>query len=102
VNHIFMIYLPLLCGRPEVLQGDSSFKVCQDYPLPCPRWFTLGCKCTRTSKHRRGQKTSYLRFGRERCTSEISFGETKSNNYVLLRSCPFPLSRRRNIFSFSL
>jgi len=20
VNHIFMIYLPLLCGRPEVLQ----------------------------------------------------------------------------------
>jgi len=38
VDHIYMIYLPL-CGRPEVLQG---------YALPCPRWLTLGCKCTCT------------------------------------------------------
>jgi len=27
VYHIFMIYLSLLCGRPEVLQGASSFEV---------------------------------------------------------------------------
>jgi len=32
-----MIYLPLLCGRPEVLQDDSSFEVLQCYALPCPR-----------------------------------------------------------------
>jgi len=43
-----MIDLPLLCGRPEVLQGDSSFEVLQGFALPCPRWLTLGCKCTRT------------------------------------------------------
>jgi len=53
-----MIYLPLLCGRPEILQGDSSFEVLQDYALPCPRRLTLGCTCTCTSKkHRGGQKT---------------------------------------------
>jgi len=38
VNHIFMINLSLLCGRPEVLQGDYSFEVLQGYALPCPRW----------------------------------------------------------------
>jgi len=31
-----MIYLSLFCGRPEVLQGDSSFEVLQGYALPCP------------------------------------------------------------------
>ena len=37
VNHIFMIYnLPLLLGRPEVLQGDYSFQFLQSYALPCP------------------------------------------------------------------
>jgi len=50
VYHIFMIYLPLLCRRPEVLQG---------YALPCPRWLTLGCKCSLTFKRRRGQKSLY-------------------------------------------
>ena len=48
VNDVFMIYLPLLCGRPEVLQC---------YAFPCPRWLTLDCKCTRTSKHRWNQET---------------------------------------------
>ena len=48
VNHIFIVYLPLLCGRPEVLQDDSSFEVLQGYALPCPWWLTLGCKCTWT------------------------------------------------------
>jgi len=43
-----MIYLPLLWGRPEVLQGTSSFEVLQGYALPCPRWLTLGCNCART------------------------------------------------------
>jgi len=33
---IFTMYLPLLCGRPEVLQGDYSFEVLQGYALPCP------------------------------------------------------------------
>jgi len=74
VNHIFMIYLPLLCGRPEGLQGDYSFEVLQGCALPCPWWLTLGCKCTGTLKHRRGQKTlSCLGFAKERCTSEMSF-----------------------------
>jgi len=54
MDHIFMIYLPLLCGRPEVLQGISSFGVLQAYDLPCQRWPKLGCRSTRTSKHRRG------------------------------------------------
>jgi len=36
VNNIFMIYLSLLCGRPEVLQGYSSFEVLQGDTLPCP------------------------------------------------------------------
>jgi len=31
-----MIYLPLLCGRPEVLQGDSTLEVLQGFALPCP------------------------------------------------------------------
>jgi len=31
-----MMCLPLLCGRPEILQGDSSFEVLQGYTLPCP------------------------------------------------------------------
>jgi len=48
VNNVFMIYLLLLCGRPEVLQGDSSFEVLLGCVLPCPRWLMLGCKCTRT------------------------------------------------------
>ena len=34
----------------------TSFEVLQGCALPCPRWLTLGCKCTRASKHRRGQK----------------------------------------------
>jgi len=50
VNHIVMIYLPLLWERPEVLKDDYSFEVLQGDALPCPRWLTLGCKCTRTSK----------------------------------------------------
>jgi len=52
-----MIYLPLLCGMPEVLQGDYLFEVLQGYPLPCPRWLTLICKCTHILKHCRGKKT---------------------------------------------
>jgi len=31
-----MINLPLLCGRPEVLQGDYSLEVLQGYALPYP------------------------------------------------------------------
>jgi len=31
-----MICLSLLCGRPEVLQGDYSFEVLQGCALPCP------------------------------------------------------------------
>jgi len=46
VNHIFMIYHPLLCGWPEVLRGGYSFEVLQGYALPCPQWLMLGCKCT--------------------------------------------------------
>ena len=81
VNHIFMIYLPLLCGRHEVLQGGSSFEVLQGYALPCPRWLTLGCKCTLTLKTPQGpENSSYLGFGRERCTSEISFCVIFSTN----------------------
>ena len=57
VYHMFMIYLPLLCRRLEVLQGDYSFDVLQGYALPCPKWLTLGFKCTCTLKHRRGEKT---------------------------------------------
>jgi len=57
VNHIFMICLPLLCGRPEVFQGDSSFKVLQVTPFRVQGDLTLGCKCTCTLKHRKGQKT---------------------------------------------
>ena len=41
-----MLHLPLLCGRPDVLQGGYSFELLQGYALPCPRWLTLGCKCT--------------------------------------------------------
>jgi len=36
VYQIFMISVPLLCGRPKVFQGDSSFEVMQGYALPCP------------------------------------------------------------------
>jgi len=36
VNRIFMICLPPLCGRPEVLQGEPSIEVLQGYALPCP------------------------------------------------------------------
>jgi len=36
MNHIFMIYLPLVCRRPEVLQGDYSFEDLQGYAFPCP------------------------------------------------------------------
>ena len=56
VNHILMIYLPLLWERPEVLKDDYSFEVLQDDALPCPRWLTLGCKCTRTFKDCGSQK----------------------------------------------
>jgi len=31
----FKIYFPLLCGRPEVLQGDYSFEILQGCALPC-------------------------------------------------------------------
>ena len=37
VYEIFMIYLPLLCGRPEVLQGGYSFEVLQGYAFLCAR-----------------------------------------------------------------
>jgi len=30
-----MIYVTLLCGRPEVLQADYSFEVLQGCALPC-------------------------------------------------------------------
>ena len=42
VNHSF-VYFPLPCGRPDVLQGDSSLKDLQGYTLLCPRWLMLGC-----------------------------------------------------------
>jgi len=29
--YYIIIYLPLLCGRPEVLQGDYSFGILQSY-----------------------------------------------------------------------
>jgi len=48
VNPIFMIYLPLICGRIEVLQG---------YSPPCPRRLTLGCTRTRILKYLRGHET---------------------------------------------
>jgi len=44
------------------LQETKFFKVtlhlkfCK-VTLPCPMWSTLGCKCIRTLKHPRGQKT---------------------------------------------
>jgi len=57
VDHIFMIYLPLPCNRPEFLQGDSSFVVMQGYALPYTRSLMLGCTCTCTLKHHKGQKT---------------------------------------------
>jgi len=59
MDHTFMIYHLLLCGRPEVFQGDSSFGVLQAYDFPCQRWVKLDCESTRTSKHRRGLKTLY-------------------------------------------
>jgi len=37
VHLIFMIYLPLLCGRADVLQGEYSFEVLQGYALLRPR-----------------------------------------------------------------
>jgi len=36
VYQIFMIYLPLPCGRPEDLRGEYSFEVLHGYALPCP------------------------------------------------------------------
>jgi len=36
VDRTFMIYLSLLCRRPEVLQGDYSFEVLQGHALTCP------------------------------------------------------------------
>jgi len=33
---IFIFYLPLLCGRPEVLQGDHSFEGLECYAFSCP------------------------------------------------------------------
>jgi len=45
----FLYDLPSTSLREtEVLQGDYSFEILQDYAVPWPRWLTLGCKCTRT------------------------------------------------------
>jgi len=72
--HIFMIYHPLLHGRPEVLQGDSSFKVLQGYDLLCPRWLTLGFKSTHILNiPQRPENSMYHGFGKDCCTSELSF-----------------------------
>jgi len=82
--------------RPELLQGDSSLEVLQDYALPCPRWLTLGCKCTGTLKQHGGLKTLHI-SGLEGSVAPLKchiLGQVKE--LYVLRSCLFPLSRRVN------
>jgi len=46
-----MIFLTLLCGRPEILQGDYSFEVLQGCALLCPG---VTHACTRTQGRIKG------------------------------------------------
>ena len=101
VNQTFMIYLPLLCGRPEVLQGDYSFEVLQGYAFLCPGWLTLACKCTRTLKQRSGQKTLYT-SALEGSVAPLKCHLDLSQRIICFAFLPFPLSRRLNSFSFQL
>ena len=100
VNHIVMIYLSFTCGRPVVLQRDSSFDVLQGYALPSLRWLTLRCKCAPTLKHRRGQKTLHTSRleGSAAPLKVILLDQAKQLD--VLRSFPFPLSRHCINFSF--
>jgi len=95
-----MIYLSLHCGRPEVLQGDSSFEVLQGYALACPRWLTLGCKCTRTLKHGRGQETPHT-SGLEGSVAPLKCHFVRpSQRVICFTFLLVSFTRRRNSFSY--
>jgi len=44
-------------GDLQFCKGTIYLKFCKVTPFRVQGWLTLGCKCTRTFKHRRGQKT---------------------------------------------
>ena len=88
VNHIFMMDLSFLCGRPEVLQGDYSFEVLQCYALPCPEVTHVGCKCTHHLKHRGGQKTLHT-SGLEANVAHVKYHLDQCFSNFFIPSPPF-------------
>jgi len=88
-------------GHLTFCKVTIHFKFCKVTHFRIQGWPTLGCKCTRTSKHRRGQKTLHI-SGLERNVAPLKCHLNQAKDLYVLRSCPFPLSRRHNIFSFSL
>ena len=59
----------------------------------CPKWFALGCKCTRTLKHRRGQKTPHT-WGLEGSVAPLKCHFSRpSKELHVLRSCSFRITR---------
>ena len=74
----FTIYLPLLCGRPEVLQRDSTFEILQCY--------NTNCKCTRTLKHRWDQKTLHT-SGLEGSPAPQKYHLDHVKEFYVLLSC---------------
>ena len=73
-------------------------KFCKIAPFRIQRWLTLVCKCTRTLKHRRGQKTLHT-SGLEGSVAPLKCHIDQAKELFVLRSWPFPLSRRHNSFS---
>jgi len=47
----------LFAGDLKFCKVSLQLKFCKVTPFRVHRWLTLGCKCTRTFKHRGGQKT---------------------------------------------
>ena len=59
-----LLWITFLWSTFHFFAGDLKFckvtlhlKFCKATPFRVQRWLMLGCKCTRTLKHRRGQKT---------------------------------------------
>ena len=88
---ITFLWLPCTLRETWSFARWLSFEVSQHFALPCPRWLTLGCKCTRTSNTAEARKLLIPRVwkGALHLWSVILSDQVKE--LYVLRSCSFPL-----------
>jgi len=86
-------------GELKFWKVSIHLKFCNVTLFYVQGWLTLGCKCTRTLKHRGGQKTLHT-SGMEGSVAPLKCHLGQFKELYALRSCTCPFSSRHNSFSF--